>query len=107
MEKGTIKIRFTPSEIQELNLNKKLEQELYLSATNQFTYSVNVKKEIAKSNANFSQYGLLVEIPEIQADKWVNSNQVGIKETIVTENGEEIKLTLEEDLPPRKHKKSE
>ena len=46
-----------------------------------------------------------VIIPEFAASKWMNSNQVGIKETIVTDNGNQMTLFVEEDLPRKRKEK--
>jgi len=105
LEKGIIKLRLAPAEIDKLYVEKSLEEKLYFSKSNQFKYSINIDGRLVTCTTNFQQNSLQVNIPLQQAEKWINSNQIGIKETIVTDNGSTIVLTLEEDLPPRKHKK--
>jgi len=105
LEKGIVKLRLAPAEIDKLYVEKSLEEKLYFSKNNQFKYSINIDERLAICTTNFQQNSLQVNIPQQKAEKWINSNQIGIKETIVTDNGDTIVLTLEEDLPPRKHKK--
>jgi hypothetical protein len=105
LEKGIIKLRLSASEIDRLNTDKFLEEKIYLSGSNQFRYVVNIDPNQEKCIARFGQNSLTIAIPSGRAAKWISSNQVGIKETIVTDNNPSFSLILEEDLPPRKYKK--
>jgi len=105
MEKGIIKLRLSASEIDRLNQDKTLEEKIYLSGSNQFRYVIHIDPNEEKCMAQFGQNSLTIAIPSGRAAKWINSNQVGIKETIITDNNASFSLTLEEDLPPRKYKK--
>ena len=105
LEKGTIKIRITPEEKKELENKNLLSEQLYINEVNQFAYTINIKKDLEICLVKFGENQLSVTVPEEKVIKWFNSNQIGIKETIITDKGEFIVLTLEEDLPPRKFKK--
>ncbi len=105
LEKGIIKLRLSASEIDRLNTDKIIEEKIYLSDSNQFRYVVNIDSKQEKCIAQFGQHSLTIVIPSDRAEKWINSNQIGIKETIVTDNNASFSLTLEEDLPPRKYRK--
>lgn len=105
LEKGVIKIRLKPEEIEELKNENFLSEELYIKDENRFGYSVKVSEDTDICLIKFDKSGLLVIVPEEKVNNWMNSNQIGIKETIITDKGEYIVLTLEEDLPPRKFKK--
>ena len=105
LEKDSIKLRLSTSEIDKLSIDKTLEENLYMSDKNQFRYVVIIDSNADKFKAQFEQNALTVIIPSVKAEKWINSNQVGIKETIITDTNASFSLTLEEDLPPRKHRK--
>lgn len=105
LEKGIVKFRLASSEIEKLSSEKFLEEKIFLSDNNQFAYALSIQDSIESCAVSFGNSSLAIIIPQQKAEKWINSNQIGIKETIVTENGDNIVLTLEEDLPPRKHKK--
>jgi len=105
LEKGIIKIRLTPSEIEKFYASKYLDEKINITGHNQFCYSIKMKESIEACAVFFDENALNIHVPTEKAEKWIHSNQIGIKETIVTNKGDEIVLTLEEDLPPRKHKK--
>jgi len=105
METGSIKIRLTPTEIEAFNAYKYLDEKVGITKNNYFTYALSIDDASESCLILFEQNALNIHVPEKKVEKWLNSKQVGIKETIVTEEGNEIVLTLEEDLPPRKHKK--
>ena len=107
LEKEKITIRLSPSEIQLFLSSKYLEEKLILSKNNEFAFALSIKESQEAMTAQFSNGALLVHIPAHKVDKWINSGQVGLKETIKSDLGSEIQLTLEEDLPPRKFKKKD
>lgn len=104
METGNIKIRLTPAEIETFNTDKFLQEKLSLTENNYFSYAISINDTSGSCLVIFEQNALNIHVPGKKVEKWLNSKQIGIKETIVTEEGNEIVLTLEEDLPPRKHK---
>ena len=105
LEKGNIKIRLTPLEVERFYSEKFLDEKIILSGQNQFNYSIKTDDSLETCAVEFNQSSLIILVPELKVERWINSNQVGIKETIVTEYNDEIVLTLEEDLPRRKHRK--
>ena len=105
LAKGVIKCRLSLAEIDRLNTEKKLSEKIYLSDNNCFIYTVSIHGHEEKCTVQFEQNSLMIIIPSKKAEKWINFGQVGIKETIVTDRNETYSLTLEEDLPPRKHKR--
>ena len=105
MEQGNITIRLSPSEIGDLREKKTLKEELFISGTNRFSFTVNINDRSVSCRANFSRNSLIIEVPLEKAEKWMNSGQIGIKETIVTEASAPFVLVLEEDLRPRKYRK--
>ena len=104
LEKGTIKIRLSKQEIKELDEQNQLSEHVFITKANKFTYTVKISKDLEICLIMFANDQLTVTVPEEKVRKWFDSNQIGIKETIITDKGEFIVLTLEEDLPPRKFK---
>jgi len=105
LEKERITIRLSPYEIETFFSQKFLEEKLAISENNHFSFALSISEEQEAISAEFKNSRLLVQVPSQKADKWINSRQIGMKETIISEFDSEIKLTLEEDLPPRKHRK--
>jgi len=105
LEKGSIKFRLSTSEINDLMKEQTFEEKINLGVGNQFIYKIVIERDLTEIVAIFHCSSLELKVPAEKAEKWNNSNQVGIKETITTQNNETIVLILEEDLPPRKFKK--
>ena len=106
LEKGAIKFRLTTSEIELLMKERSYKESFILGNENKFIYKVVIDQGIEDSIALFTPHTLELKVPAHKVERWTNTNQIGIKETIITDNDERIVLTLEEDLPPRKFKKS-
>lgn len=104
LEKETVKLRLSSDEIRTLQIEKYLTEEFVISRENRFNYSIHIANQSDTCLVQFNSQSLEITVPEVVADKWMNSNQVGIKETIVTIDGGKIDLFVEEDLPPRKNR---
>ncbi len=102
LEKDTVKIRLSPDEKKILKVEKSIFEKLQLSEENGFSYSIQLIDHSDKCMVDFKSHSLEISVPVAMADKWLDSNQVGIKETISTDKGGEVVLFVEEDLPPRK-----
>jgi hypothetical protein len=102
IEKKTVRIRLSKEEILTLQSEGFLENRVAISEDNYLSYVVEILKDIETCDLNFSANAVEVGIPYDTAEKWIRSNQVGIKEIIDTDNGESVTLLIEEDLPPRK-----
>ena len=103
-EKGTVKVRLSLEEIDLLNSERSIIEKLYISKENGFKYSIYLVERQDNCSVDFINNSLNISVPNTIANKWMNSNQIGIKETIATDNGEAIVLIIEEDLPPRKNR---
>lgn len=104
LDKKTVRIRASKEEIIQLQDHGYLEEHIYLNETNRFTYAIEVSSDSEECQLKIREFEMLVKIPKGKSKKWINSNQVGIKETFDTENGDSITIFVEEDLPPRKKK---
>lgn len=104
LEKETVRLRLSPDELRKLKSEKTIVEKISVSKENRFSYSIQIADHHETCYMDFKDNSLEVSIPNTLADKWMNSNQVAIKETIDTDSGETIVLVIEEDLPPRKNK---
>jgi hypothetical protein len=104
LDNKSVRFRLSKEEILKLQNEGFVEEKLSFNEDNYFSYVIEVLDDIEECELNFNEDGLQIGIPLDVSEKWINSNQVGIKETFDTEDGELITLFVEEDLPPRKHK---
>jgi hypothetical protein len=102
IDKKTVKIRLSKEEILELQSEGFLENHLTISEENYLSYVVEILDDIETCELNFSSNTIEVAIPFDTAEKWIKSNQVAIKQTIETDDGETLTLIVEEDLLPGK-----
>lgn len=104
LDKDTVKFRLSPDEIKTLKAKKFITEKYHLSEENGFSYSIQLIDHSDRCMVNFKSHCLELNVPKAIADKWMDSNQIGIKETIVTDQGSKIVLFVEEDLPRRKNR---
>jgi len=104
LEKETVRLRLSSDEIRKLKSEKTIDEIISISKENRFRYSIQIVNHHETCSMDFRNNSLEIFIPHILADKWINSKQIAIKETIYTDNGGPIVLIIEEDLPPRKNK---
>jgi len=104
LDNKSVRIRLTKEEILDLESNGYIEDRVFLTEDNQFSYVIEIVEDLENCKIAFDENGLVVEIPNAISSKWINSNQVGIKESFDTDEDETITLFVEEDLPPRKNK---
>ena len=104
LEKGSIKVRLAAEEIIQLRAENCILEQLYFSKDNKFSFSVEIKSDAEKLDVNLGVNHLEIIVPKSLADKWMSSNQVGIKEIVELNHNETMEIVVEEDLPPRKMK---
>ncbi len=92
-------------EIELLKSTKSIAEKIAISKDNYFSFSIQIVNKHDACFMNLENNSLEVSVPSVIADKWMNSNQIGIKETIRLGDGGTTNLIVEEDLPPRKNRK--
>jgi len=102
LEKSKITIRLSTSEIADFSASKNIEEKVIISDNNHFTFALKICDSCHKLFAEFKDGGLVLHVPTDDADQWLNSKRIGIHETTLTNDGDNIKLIVEEDLPRRK-----
>lgn len=103
LEKETVRLRLSPDEIRKLKSENTIAEKISISKVNGFSYSIKISEHHETCSMDFRDNSLEVCIPDTLADKWLNSKQIAIKETVETDRGNIIVLVIEEDLPPRKN----
>jgi hypothetical protein len=104
LEKELVRLRLSPVEIDLLNSKKSISEKISISNENEFNFSINIVGQIENCMVVFNTNAMDISVPNTIANKWIGTNQIGIKEIIVTDDGGSIVLIVEEDLPPRKNK---
>ena len=105
LESGTIKLRLSREEIRKLEIEKSIKERIPIDGLKEFEYGVRIIDTENLCKMHFSNDGLHISIPSGKADKWLQSNQIGIRECISVAEDKEVLLIVEEDLPPRQKDK--
>lgn len=106
LESDSITIRLSPTEIDALNHEKSIKECIKISAHNTFEFRINVVDDMENSHVHFGKQSLSINMPSNKIERWLNSNQVGIREMVSIESGE-LLLVVEEDLRPQGNKNRE
>ncbi len=101
LEKDKVRLRLSSDELKILINEKFINEKIQLAKDNEFSYSVKIDDHSDRCMVNFKCHGMELSIPSASAEKWMNTNQVGIKETVVSKDGGKISVFVEEDLPRR------
>lgn len=104
LEHNCVKLRLSKEEINKLKSEKKIAEFIHIERNNAFEYGVWIY-DGENCMVNFNNHSLRVHIPSTLAGKWFTANQIGIREIINAEDGKQILLVVEEDLPPRQKAK--
>ena len=105
IEKNVIKFRLTPTEIELLKTNNKLSDNITITSSNRFDYMVKSNSTENMVSVNFDQNAITANIPQSMLDHWFDTENIGLRQDILNDDGESITIIVEEDLPPRKIKK--
>lgn len=96
---NSIRIRVRKSDIEILAKDGILTETITMGGSSMFAFALAVDEINEEVNAEFVGNLLAVHIPFIQADNWVNSNEVGIEVNKELDNGEELHILIEKDFP--------
>jgi len=96
---NSIRIRIKKSELQKLDSEGILTETVSLGGTTMFAFALGVDAMRDEVNAELVDNLLAVHIPLVQAQQWINSNQVGIEVNYPLENGENLHILIEKDYP--------
>lgn len=105
IDANNIKFRLSKTEIETLKSSGGLTEEIDLGNNQKLTYTVEIDSNVEKPKLSFSSCSIACSIPDQIAQKWLGTNQVGIRENMLKADGMSLNLVVEEDLPPRKGKK--
>ena len=95
---NSIRLRLRKSDIAILEKNGKVEDSLDFPGGKLLSYAL-LKKDIKDVEANFEDGYIYLSIPIESADKWINSNQIGIETTIELAAGKALHVLIEKDFP--------
>ena len=96
--KNSIRLRLRKSDIESLSQQQKVSDSVNFGMTTPLSYTLAISDttQIEAKNINSSIY---IIVPKSRANKWVNSDQVSIEETVEFDNGQTLHVLIEKDFP--------
>lgn len=94
---NSIRLRLRKSDINLLIEHDKVEDNLDFPGGKLLTYAL-LKKEVEGIEASFEDGYIFLTLPHKVADNWINSDEVGIEESLDLGDGKMLHLLIEKDF---------
>ncbi len=96
---NSIRLRVKKSEIANLKETGQISESVSFPNGFRLKYGLTISKEIAEVHASFSNGHIDIMLPHTTAHSWMDSNEVGITQTIGLAEGDHLDLLIEKDFP--------
>ncbi|CAN5905175.1 hypothetical protein BH24BAC1_BH24BAC1_31440 [soil metagenome] len=94
---NTLRLRLTQTELDQLGRGETVREEIpFPQAT--LTYAVRPDATLSSMAVQYQGHEVLVRLPEYQVREWVDTDLVGLEETLEVGNGKTLYLLLEKDF---------
>ena len=94
---NSIRLRLTQTDIQEFDRDKVLTRGVQFPGGPQLQYQI-VQTSQSLISVSFNHSTIRVQIPEKDSKKWINSEQVGLRQNVALESGDQLKILIEKDF---------
>jgi len=100
IRKNSLRLRLTKSEVAQLGETGIIEEtiEFVGNDSQQLIYALESADEIENPDAIFNGGRITVFIPKRQAEKWTQTNQIGIETEKLLDNGRTLHILIEKDF---------
>ena len=96
-EKNTVRFRLRRSDIAQLNENGFVNETVEFPEST-FTYQLSISNG-DKLNVQYKGQSLIITIPTDTTQNWINSDEVGIYQTLQLNNNHTLDIIIEKDFP--------
>lgn len=95
---NSIRLRLSQSDVNILITEGEIIEKLnFPNPSPAFEYQLSILKSSDITHILFDGQKIIFEIPQLEINKWANSDQEGIYKTISIENNEDLNLQIEKD----------
>lgn len=94
---NSIRVRLRRSELEVLKVASQIEEQVGFPNGQKFIYRIKIGGKALM--ANFEGQTVSFHIPKEQAEKWINSDQVGVETQLALDGDKTLHLLLEKDFP--------
>lgn len=96
---NSIRIRIRKSELEQLAKTKRVEEKVRFGNQVTLTFALNINESMQRVDATLLHNNLVVNLPKAEAEKWINSNQVGIEVSNEMDSDQSLHILIEKDFP--------
>jgi len=96
---NSIRIRIRKSEIEIIKKDNVMEQSISFPSGVVFRFALSIDQSATEVTAVMNDNRLNLILPSDQAQKWIETNQVGIESFIQLPDNEKLHLLVEKDFP--------
>lgn len=96
---NSIRIRIRKSELDQLAQTKQVEEKIHFGNQVVLTFALSIDETLQNVEANLLDNNLIVSLPNEEAIKWINSNQVGIEVNNELADNQSLHILIEKDFP--------
>lgn len=94
---NTLRLRLTQAELDQLGQGETVREKIpFPQAT--LTYAVAADAALSSMSVQYQDHEVLVRLPEHQVREWVDTDLVGLEETLEVGEGKSLYLLLEKDF---------
>ncbi len=98
LRKNSIRLRLLQSEIRSLAKSGGVSEKILFAPDKSLKYSVNISDDAREISASFQNGDVRIEIPKFLAEKWIESDQIGLENNQFIDNNLSLKIVLEKDF---------
>jgi len=96
---NSIRIRIKKSELAQLAKDKGVVEKIHFGNQIALSFALSIDESIQQVAATFLENHLVVSLPATIANKWINTNQVGIEVNNPISQEHQLHILIEKDFP--------
>jgi hypothetical protein len=98
LRENSIRLRLLQSEIKQLQENGFVTERIQFASSQILIYKLQISDEIKEISAQFQANEITIKIPQIEAENWINTNQVGLQKEQKIDDEQTLQILIEKDF---------
>lgn len=96
---NSIRIRIRKNGIEELAAHGKVIESVLFPNGQKLIYGLEIQEDQSQLHAHFQDGTLQIHLPSAMADRWIQSDEVGLEREQPLPDGQNLRLLIEKDFP--------
>jgi hypothetical protein len=98
-DQNSIRLRLRKSELVQLRAEKWLETVVHFPGGQVFAWEIVLHPGATEMDAHFAEGRIRLQVPEVQAQQWMDSDRVGMEQFAPLVGNTSLHLLIEKDFP--------